>query len=162
MSRSKLCSYCGFALLFESLSIKFVFLYLFHIFIFIYFIFLLSFTIICCHGSYSFFFFKRFCTSSQQAEYIFSTSSGFFFSQSYWRQLRTFLERIPSCLKTFYFLFCFVSSVSFYVLLYYVMNYFRRGFFVLSSQNYFNHYCFSLYVEKLFYTILQSLQLSFE
>lgn len=81
MSRSKLCSYCGFALLFESLSIKFVFLYLFHIFIFIYFIFLLSFTIICCHGSYSFFFFKRFCTSSQQAEYIFSTSSGFFFSQ---------------------------------------------------------------------------------
>ena len=39
-----------------------------------------------------------------------------------------FWKRIPSCFKTFYFLFCFVWSVSFYVLLYYVINYLEEGF----------------------------------
>ena len=71
-----------------------------------------------------------------------------------------FWKWTPSCYKTFYLLFCSVMSVLFRVVLYYIIQYLRKG--VLIYLLYFKNYCLTLYIGNLLYTILQRFHLSFE
>ena len=71
-----------------------------------------------------------------------------------------FWKWTPSCYKTFCLLFYSVMSVLFRVVLYYIIQYLRKG--VLIYLLYFKNYCLTLYIGNLLYTILQRFHLSFE